>query len=264
MAYRKRGFKKSRRIVRAGVMRRTGLSATVKRMNVGYRSKKGFLALVRRCPEVSFRNGATTGTVSTPLPSTEQLQVGTPVLNNMGLYDIPFSIRFRLDNLVNSVDITALCDKYKLGGAYVRIFYTAVPGFGGTETASMNGLATLHNMPAIQYVTDHDDAELPNPVSFNEKMGLKYHTFKNINSYIAIKCRPVPAREIFNNGVTTAYEVPNRAPFIDSTKSAVEHYGIKGILKNVFLPPGVGGTGVGGMNGFRFDIALKVYGKDFQ
>lgn len=263
MAYRRPRYSKKRTAPRkyyGMVTRRVGgfqpMSMISRRMVMGTRSKNGFLKIVRRCNEVSVRNGNTAGTL-TSLPEQQQVSFGTPVSNNFGFYDIPFSIKFRLDNLINSGDITTLCDKYKIAGAYVRIFYTAA-GYGSDANVN-SGINAINNMPAIQYITDHDDAEVPSPALIGEKMGVKYHTFKNMNSYIALKVRPVPSREIYNNGVTTAYEVPGKAPFIDCNKSGVEHYGVKGIIRNVFLP-----SNANGVVGFRYDIALKVYGKDFQ
>lgn len=163
-------------------------------------------------------------------------------------WSIPFSLKFRLDQLINSTDITGIADRYKIIGAYVRLFYNKSNAQAGATAG----------MPYVEYKTDHDDATPPTVNSLREKMGVKLSTFKNASSFIGIKCRPLPSREVFSNGLSTAYEVPRSAIFINSAYPAVEHYGIKGVIHNMWLPA------VDGQEVIKVDVALRVIAKDLQ
>lgn len=213
---------------------------------------KGGLMIVRKMPETIIVNSALGTAGITWGPTTPCVQLGTPVSYGVSaFYDVPFSISFRLNQLVNSTDITQLCDKYKIVGAYVRINHTAAQ-----FTATAGGLAsgTSANKPWIVSFTDHDDAVPPSVNFTQEHMGTKTKTFKNENSYIGLRCRPVPQED-----VTGGFIVPARPRFINSANPGVEHFAIKGVIKNMWLPATADGS-----TQLRVDVALAVVGKDFQ
>lgn len=214
---------------------------------------KGSLFIMRKALETTLSNSAI-GVLSVgggPLPN-PIIQLGTAVSTGISaFYDIPFSMSFRLSHLVNSTDITQISDMYKIVGAYVRINHT---GAQFSTTAGGLATATVSNKPWIQHYTDHDDATPPGVTQVLEHMGTKTKTFKNENSYISMKARPVPQED-----VTGGYIVPARSRFINSANPTVEHFGIKGCLKNVYLPAPTDGS-----TQFRVDVALAVVAKDFQ
>lgn len=214
------------------------------------RSKKGYLRIIRKLPDICVANSAlNTPTLTDPTGTVQigniQPSAGFPA----NTYDIPFSIKFTLSSLINSSDITNLADKYKIRGAYVRLYYNN----SNSSTGSAGG------MPFIQYHTDHDDVTVPTVQRVRETMGVKLVTFRNASSYIGIKCNPRPTREIFGTGITSAYEIPTKSVWIDCNNNTVEHYGVKGVISQMFLPAPASANSV-----LKFDIALVVEAKDFQ
>lgn len=228
----------------------------------GYRGKKstfrygrinrGTIYLSRKMPDMAISNsGVSGGAIVVDNPAANCITLGT-ITQSVGSltgWDIPFSMKFRLQHLINYTDLTGICDKYKIAGAYVRVYYNK----SGSAAGATAG------MPYIQFITDHDDANVPTILTLKEKMGVKMKTFNNASSYIGMKCNPRPTREIYSTGIASAYELPEKAIWIDCTNFEVEHYGIKGVLQNVFLPGSNAQTEV-----FKFDVVLKIVGKDFQ
>lgn len=216
-----------------------------------YKTKTGYLKLVRKLPEMAVVNNGV-GVVATSDPTASCLTVGVPQLSlgaSAYLYDVPFSIKFNLAQIINSGDIIGLADKYRIKGAYIRLYYNN----------SNSSTGTVGGMPFIQYITDHDDAIVPaNANVLREKMGVKFHTFKNGSSYIGMYCRPVPNRQLYN-GVGVGFEIPNKAPWIDCTNNTVDHFGIKGTISQLYLPAPATAQCM-----MKFDVALVIEAKDFQ
>lgn len=184
-------------------------------------------------------------------PTGTCLNLGTPtyITGTDNCYDVPFSMSFRLSQLMNSGDITTLADSYKIVNALVKIH--ANWNMGGTNQTSA--------IPWVEYIQDYDDATVPAISDLREKMGTKNKYFNASKPTVLMGVRPKFADTIFNNGVTSAYAVGNKREWINSTYGGVEHYGIKGVLHNVQLP----GSGSGGSL-FNWDVSLKVVAKDFQ
>jgi len=219
------------------------------------RSSKGGIVLLRKLPELAISSSASIGvaTLTQNLTSGAPvcLTLGTPVQSTGGSgtsYDVPFSLQFALSQIINHTDLTNLCDKYKIAGAYIRFYYNHT-GSSGNSTAPF---------PHLQYITDHDDSNVPTRDQLREKMGVKFKTFRNSSSYIGMKCRPVPNRQIFSSALVNGYEVPKNAPFLDCATDAIPHYGIKGIISNFNLPASAG------IEVMKVDVALKLVGKDIQ
>jgi len=245
-AYKRRRYNKKRKLVamRRGRFRYYGTRPR--------RARTGYIALTRKLPEIAITNTAV-GTVAVTDPTTNCLSItnlGLSLGASANLYDIAFSMKFRLDQLINSTDLTQIADKYKILGAYVRIFYNN----SNSSTGSLGG------MPFLQYITDHDDATVPPSAnSLREKMGVKFSTFKNASSYIGIKCRPMPTRQVFATGILSGYELPTKPLWLDCNNPNVEHYGIKGILSQVYLT-----NPASAQQQFKFDVTLMVAGKEIQ
>jgi len=162
------------------------------------------------------------------------------------LFDIPFSIQFALNQLDTSADITNLADKYRIVNALVK-FTTSNVALGAGA-----GLV----MPHVEYIVDHDDATVPSLSQIQQKMGVRNIGF-NQRGQCAMYVKPIPAAQLYN-GVTTAYAVLRRSPYIDSSNNDVPHYGIKGILRSVFLPGATNCANIG------VDIQMTVHAKDLQ
>lgn len=216
------------------------------------RSGKGYVKVIRKLPEIAVTNtGVGTVAVTDPTASCVQItNLGLSLGASANLYDVAFSMKFRLDQVINSTDITGFADKYKIKGAYVRVYYNN----SNSSTGSLGG------MPFLQYITDHDDATVPSSAnSLREKMGVKLKTFSNASSYIGIKCNPKPTREVFATGILTGYEQPTKSLWLDCNNPNVEHYGIKGVISQLYLTAPASAQQM-----LKFDVALVVEAKDFQ
>lgn len=231
---------------KAGVYRRKRI------LRRGFGRQGGFY-ITRKLPLIAV-SGTAAGTVALADPTTTCLSVGVPTLStgfSNNVFDIPFTMKFQLNQLSEVGDITAICDQYKIAAAYIRLFYN------NSNNAYAAQAGNLTSMPFVQYITDHDDGTLPTMSRLRSKMGVKMATFRNNSSYIGMKVRPKPSVEIFSSG--SAYAVPSTAPYIDTTDDDVPHYAIKGFLCQVPLLDPEQGTAV-----FTFDVALRVVAKGLQ
>lgn len=236
------------KLVRKAVRRPLGRGRYIKK-NISYAKAKGFIKLIRKSPEIYLRNSPTAGLFQVNDPTTTCLQTGAPIADAVGgTYSIPFSLVFRLDQLIGSTDITGLCDAYKLKYVKVQMTYQS-------SSSQVNSLSI---MPNITWIQDHDDGAVPSSINaLREKMGSKMSTF-GFNKLLKIGVVPKCADTVYNNGITSAYAVA-KPMWLNSTYPSVEHYAIKGILSNVALP-----ATSAALTSFKFDITTVVYGKDFQ
>lgn len=241
MVYRRRAMKKRGNKKRAYRKRAYG------RKGFG---KSGGFKLLRKLPDMAIKSTNVQGNPNAIDSTGTCITLGGANLSvgSSGGWDIPFSLKFRLDQLINSTDVTGIADKYKIIGAYVRMYYNKSNAQAGATAG----------LPYIEYKTDHDDSTPPTVNGLREKMGVKLSTFKNGSSFIGMKCRPLPSREIFGSGISTAYEVPSKSVFINSSYPTVEHYGIKGVIHNMWLPA------VDGQEVMKVDVTLAIVAKDLQ
>lgn len=239
--------RKNRRYAKKKYIRRRKVGGR----RVGYRkTSKGFVCVKRKLPELYVRNSGTQGVAQIVDPTGTCILLGAPIADGggAGTYSVPFSMTFRMDQVINSTDITNLCDAYKL--KYVKI--------GVTYQSTQASVGGLNIMPNITWIQDHDDNAVPASVnSLREKMGTKMRTF-GFNKIVNIGVQPRVADTIYNNGVTSAYAV-SKPQWINSQYPSTEHYAIKGILSNVSLASSATTSTY-----FKFDVTTTVYGKDFQ
>jgi len=218
---------------------------------------KGKIYITRKLPEIAISSTGSTGVALL----TQNLTAGAPVCVTLGTpvqstgasgtsvsYDVPFSLQFALSQVLNHTDITNLCDKYRIAGAYIRFYYNHSGASG----------ASTYSQPMLQYITDGDDSNVPTVNSLREKMGVAFKTFKNQSSFIGMKCRPVPNKLIYSSALVNGYEVPKYAPFLDCATDGIPHYGIKGVISNFNLPA------TAGIEVMKVDVALKIVAKDIQ
>ncbi len=213
------------------------------------RSKSGYIRIVRKCPEILLTNTGILGgyTINDTTPNGMLASSGTGVSTGfLGTYDIPFSMKFSLNQVINSGEITALADKYKLLKTVVRIYFNS-------NQATVNGSGSL---PQFTYMTDADDVSIPTTSQVREKMGAKIKYFNNKN-FMSITLYPKPTQEVFGSSVFTAYG-PGYKGWLDCNSPQVEHYGLKGVFQNVLLPATANTTG------FKWDVTHTILAKDLQ
>lgn len=232
--------------------RRYGRARRVARRRMGI---NGFLRWQRKLSMIQlYANTGVVGACTLNDPSGSCVSLGTPVVvpGSADHYDIPFSLKFRLDQVMNATDITNAFDQYKINSAKVKIhcnFNTAGDGVGQFSRAYL--------IPWVEYCQDHDDAAVPTLSFMREKMGVKNKYFNASRPAISMGVRPRFADTVFSNGITSGYAV-GRKQWLNTTYSSVEHYSIKGVIHNVALL----GSGTGPL--FDIDVALYGVAKDFQ
>lgn len=237
------------------VYRRKGLvkASLLNRRMVSYSPSKGFIKISRKLPEIYIRNTLTAGLVQVNgdySGSQACVALGTPIADSVGgSYSVPFSMKFRLDQLINSTDITNLADQYKITYAVIRLTYQSTSSNVGSNTI----------MPNLTWVQDHDDATLPASINeLREHMGAKFRTF-GFNKICKIGLRPRVQDTVGGSGGVVTNAVVGKPMWCNSSFPGVEHFGIKGILSNVFLPA-LPAT----LTSFKVDVTLFVSAKDIQ
>lgn len=236
--YRKRRVVRRRRPLRKNRMMRTK----------NYIVKQGGFVITRKLPLITVTSGAVAGLFTLNDPTSTCLTLGTASASpgTVGLYDVPFSLKFNLTQLQSYTDITSIADQYKINSVLVKLSstYQASTGVG--------------QGPAwVEYIQDHDDGAVPSISQLRQKMGVKTKYFGPNRNCIKMGVRPRVADEVYNNGVTTGYAVP-RAMYINAEYPAVEHYGIKGILHNMYS------NGSSNQGTIFADISFSVSAKDLQ
>jgi len=207
----------------------------------------GQFKITRLMPAFGITKGATAGLITSG--NTSVLSFGTPVLSVNGItafYDVPFSMVFRLDQLTAYTDITQICDRYKLLRATVTIH-------GGNTAAAVGS-----NMPWIEYVTDGDDDSPPTISAFREKMGIRNKGFNQQGKLTFSVPALRLASSVYSGGVTSAYINPVKSLWVDAAYPAVPHYGVKGVLRAVYL------DGSNNSNQMIVDVKLSVHAADLQ
>jgi len=187
---------------------------------------KGALWLRRKTAPMQISSSSTLGvpTLTDPTGTCITLGIPTSVPGATSTYNIPFSMKFRLDQLVNSSEVSNLFDKYRINNVWVRLHNNVVNQNGGFA------------QPWLEYYKDTDDNAVPTVLSMAQKMGVRTKFFTAARNFIDIGVKPLPAPEVFASGAATGYMVPKYAPFLNMSNTGIEHYGIKGIIHNVYLP----------------------------
>lgn len=218
------------------------------------RPSTGYFIIKRRIPMFNvYSTGSTTlPNIITNNPNV--LKIGSVVAsaNNLtGWWDVPFAFEFHLQDLQDSSDLTSICDRYKILKADIII------------QNSMN-FATTPTIPTfVQYVHDWDDSSAPTINFLNTKMGLKNKGFNSLGQ-CKLRTYPKVAQAVFNNGipgsVVSTAQVASKAVYLDSAYPEIPHFGLKGVLRNVYGA----GSATQGVGSCTFDVVLTVACKDLQ
>lgn len=210
---------------------------------------QGFIKLIRKCPEITIANTAVAGAYTLTDPTGNCLMAtGTGVASGfLGTFHIPFAMKFSLNQILNSGELTTLCDKYMLKKTVVRLYFNS----------NNNSILSSSTLPQLTFIQEDDDAGIPALNDVREKMGAKIRYFTNKNM-IQITIYPKPTSEVFNTSLAGSGYSPGKQMWIDAAYPSVEHYGLKGVIQNVNLPT------TANTIGFKWDVTHTVYGKDFQ
>lgn len=253
----KRKYAAKRKLIRR---RRFARPLRRRPLRSGFGRSGGFV-LKRRVDLTSIYNNntVTAGTVGIKQGSASSstwLSTGTPVLSAgavagspfTALYDIPFSMNFKLADITSYTDITSIADKYKFGLVSIKVLNNGQsPTYGGGMPA-----------PFIEYVYDHDDATVPTIDQVTQKMGLRTKNF-GLSGKCNIHVRPLPLIGVGSGGSTLTSMTPRSAPWLDAADTGVNHYGIKGVIRNFACS-----STASVMSALSFDPVYTIIAKDLQ
>lgn len=152
------------------------------------------------------------------------MALGTAGLDTGGGYNFGAGMAFVLSNTVNSTELQALYDRYKINGVKVKI----VP-LSNTATIGSTQL-----IPTVMYSVETDDIAIPTALELQQKFNMKE---RRLDKPISIYVRPKPADLIYN---TAASNIGNAVPgsrnqYINMTYPDARHYGLKLFFRNVNL-----------------------------
>lgn len=188
----------------------------------------------RQAPSFTIGNNVSTqGTVN--ISDSAQLGVtGTTfepsVVGGGGLYNFGAVGYFKLTNVLQYTDLTALYDRYKINAIKWKI----IPA---SNMASVNGQGLI---PSMVYHVDYDDDATPSSdADVRVKAGAKE---VRLDRPRTIFFKPKLANMIAGASIaptsSTALSVPMNSQYINCTYPAVPHYGLKMFFRNVNLMPG--------------------------
>jgi len=209
-------------------------------------SGSGGFILKRKCAVFGVNRSASAGGITSG--NTSLLNFGTPVaatnsINNF--YDVPFCIQFRLDQLQGYTDIPNIADKYKIMRCNVSWRCGNNAGIAGS------------NMPWMEFVNDFDDNTTPGISNIREKMGVRSKGF-NQQGMLSMSVSPRVADTVYGTASASAYSVPSKSLYINSSYTDTVHFGIKGVLRSVYL------DGTNNSTAFTVDVGYTVHCKDLQ
>lgn len=221
------------------------------------RRTSGFLSLKRKHALIAIQSSATAGSavvIDAGGASLQCVALGTPVasVGTVGnYYDVPFSMTFAFNQLVNSTEFSTVFDSYKLR----KVKATLQCSNNISGIASTVG-GQIGYMPYLEYSHDYDDGVAPNASTFRERMGIKTRYFNattgNITMSVYPKCAPV-----VSSSIGTTNSLPSdKGTWLNMTDRAVPHYGIKGVIRRMYLPAGAA------TQSFQLDITTHALLKD--
>lgn len=206
----------------------------------------------RQTTAFEITNTSTQGIVATS--DSNQIGLQTPVFEGAltgggAPYRFGAVSYFKLSNVLQSSDLTALYDRYKISGIKVKIIPLS-------NMANVNGQGVI---PTMVYHVDYDDAVTPtNDSDVRVKAGAKE---VRLDKPKTIWIRPKIADAILGASAGTAYSVPKAAPYINMSYPDVPHYGLKMYFRDVNLSSSTGSS----INTcFRFETTYYISCKDPQ
>lgn len=220
-------------------------------------SSRGIIHVMRKAPVVvlgtTLSSGlpfpvlkGTPGSAMATNPSfgnTSFINMGTPILNASGNYDIPLGFCFNPTHITNYSEFTPLFDKVRLNKVMLKIYF---PYQTGNTLEYASDIVHQNNfVPQISWVLDRDDNDVSTLTEdeFRERMGVRYVMPKN-NSFINIKFTPNTSSVPQNGTVLGSniiqprrykgwYDAQKGTNIIDSSINNLQFFGLKMIIHDI-------------------------------
>lgn len=222
----------------------------------------GKMGLKRKTIPFVIKNSAVagaavvTGYAGGPVPSSSILQLGTITQDtnySQNVYNVPFSMSFKLEDVINYSELTALFDMYRIRGVAIKLKYN------GNAFDGSNSTGRAQNQPVIKWIADYDDDTAPSSINgFLDNMGVKT-VLLNENRYSKMFIRPKVAPRVYQTALADGFAIGKRNQWLNSVSSGVPHYGIKGYIEGLPL-----GTVASLSSVLQFDTTFYMELKDVQ
>lgn len=213
--------------------------------------KQGAMFVARKYPCIQFGSTGTVGQITTgDNCSALTLDLGAPVQSCFGsdIYDVPFGLRFNLSSVQDYTEFTQLFDAYKILSAKVKLQSTLTTG---TQVSTP--------VPYVEYIQDHDSGVAPNLTIFRQKMGTRTKYFSSNRPAIGMGVRPKVNPVVYGSAGGTAVGYGQKSYWLDCQNPDIDHFGIVGVIRNVYLPNGPSQQSL-----FTMDITQHMLFKDVQ
>lgn len=211
----RKGYRKRKAPAKAGGKKR------MYRKRYGARKLNGqtVYAFKRLGQTLILQNSTTAGTITTN--NSALISLGTAIGDTIGS-QFGAGMNFRLANVENSSDFTALYDQYKIKGVAIKI----IP-LSDSATANSSGF-----LPTLYWRRDGDDSAAPaNESEVRQSQDTKTMRLTGPRSiYIPY---PKVNNEVQLSGALTGYAPANR--WVDCADTTAIHNGLKFWMKNVDL-----------------------------
>ena len=193
----------------------------------------------RKNAEVQIVNSGALGTFTISGTNANSLiTLGAPVAAAGYGYNVPFSMQFSLDQVVNYTEF-AIFDKYCIRAVKVTFRY-----MHNTST-----LSATTGLPSMYAFVDKDDAIVPTVNNVRENMATKKRIFSGTRNEASFYFKPTPVMEAY----PLSYVPLRKAPFFDNSSTAVPHFALKGYLANLNAP-----AGTANLTCFNVDVTYYI------
>jgi len=139
-----------------------------------------------------------------------------------------FSLAFKLADLPNVSEFTALFDSYMLTGVMLQFKLIDNPDSSGAINDA-GGFQKNNWFPTIWYVPDHDDNNNVSLPAIKEFERVR-HKVLYPNRETNIMLRPTTLQQVYRSSVTTGYAENRKRQWLDIAATDIPHYGFKSVF----------------------------------
>lgn len=145
--------------------------------------------------------------------------------DDFGTEQFGVGIKSMLQSVIDYTDFTHLFDRYKIIGVKYKFMFQ-------NNVSTVNGRSQPNApLPLITYAFDGDDAGVPASRGVVSQKSYAKQRILNGNNMFSLYVKPRVDKAVYRSGTTSAYS-SERAPWLDSTYTDVEHYGLKLWINN--------------------------------
>lgn len=159
------------------------------------------------------------------------LAVGLPAADTSGVpsnYQVGAAMAFKVTDVPNYTDFTALFDQYRLDQVDIEISNLHNNADAGTAV-------TL--MPSVTYCPDFDDGAVPsNSALLSQRQRTKQWTFRGNGQPLKFSVRPRTAAFVYKpSGTTIGYAVGTENTYVNVANNDVPYYGVKLWFSDMYI-----------------------------